>query len=507
MNSQNSDPQGGSTQNNGYNGPQYGAAPDPGTSPFGPAAGAGNSYEGQFYHQATGASGGPGHGTYEATNGTGSANGSASSAHSAQGAGPFSGPNGSSAYRGMYGSPIGAGGSGGPGGPGSFGGGPVPGYFGPPLQKPRQRWSTALLAITAVLSLVLGGAIGTQLDNVLQGDDTADPGTSEQQAPQQGPFQSPQPVDPNATQPSIDAGEKVESAPGVVLINTLLFNGAGAGTGMILNSDGLILTNYHVVSGSETVTVSIADTGEQHEAEVLGHDATRDVAVLQITDGSDFDTVSIGDSDLAKGDAVSAIGNGSGQGYLTELLGEVTGLDQTITAMDEMSPSSDGEVLTGLIATDADVVPGYSGGPLMNENGEVVGVTTAASQGNTSEQVSGYAVPIATAMDIADQITSGDVTSDTIVVGRNPALGVTVAGGNTAGAEIVEVLEGSAAAEAGVKEGDTVTALDGKAITDPGTLSSLVKEYSIGDTVTLDVTGADGTERQVDVKLSESTVN
>ena len=204
---------------------------------------------------------------------------------------------------------------------------------------------------------------------------------------------------------------------------------------------------------------------------------------------------------------MSAIGNGSGQGYLTELQGEVTGLDQTITAMDEMSPSSDGEVLTGLIATDADVVPGYSGGPLVNKSGEVVGITTAASQGTTSEQVSGYAVPIATAMDIVNQITSGNVTSDTIVLGRNPALGVTVAGGNVPGAQIVEVLKGSAADEAGLKEGDTVTAVDGTAITDASMLSSLIKEYQIGDTVTLKVTGQDGTERDVDVTLSESSVN
>ena len=265
-------------------------------------------------------------------------------------------------------------------GGGAYGGGgmygpPVPPYFAPEPPKPKRRWSTALLVLTAAFSLVLGGAIGTQLDKVMQESPTADSTNSqleqqqqEQQEQQQNPFQSPQSNDPNGESGTeLDAGEKVDSAPGVVLINTLLFNGAGAGTGMILDSDGLILTNYHVVTGSETVSVTVSDTGEEYEAEVLGHDAVRDVAVLQMTDGSGFDTVQTDTADLSEGDAVSAIGNGSGQGYLTELQGSVTGLDQTITAMDEMSASSDGEVLTGLISTDADVVPGYSGGPLVNE--------------------------------------------------------------------------------------------------------------------------------------------
>lgn len=405
-------------------------------------------------------------------------------------------------------------------GGGAYGGGgmygpPVPPYFAPEPPKPKRRWSTALLVLTAAFSLVLGGAIGTQLDKVMQESPTADSTNSqleqqqqEQQEQQQNPFQSPQANDPNGESGTeLDAGEKVDSAPGVVLINTLLFNGAGAGTGMILDSDGLILTNYHVVTGSETVSVTVSDTGEEYEAEVLGHDAVRDVAVLQITDGSGFDTVQTDTAGLSEGDAVSAIGNGSGQGYLTELQGSVTGLDQTITAMDEMSSSSDGEVLTGLISTDADVVPGYSGGPLVNESGAVVGMTTAASQGTTSEQVSGYAVPISTALDIADQISSGNITSDTIVMGKSAALGVTVAGGNTPGAQIVEVLEGSAAADAGLTEGDTITALDGNPVNNASVLSSLVKEYEIGDTVTLDVTTQDGSQKQVDVKLGESTVN
>jgi len=274
---------------------------------------------------------------------------------------------------------------------------------------------------------------------------------------------------------------------------------------MIISSDGLMLTNYHVVSGSEDVQITVSDTGKTYTAHVLGHDATHDIALLQIDDAKDLETVTTNTKKLQIGDEVSAVGNGSGQGYLTQLDGSVLALGETITATDAASPT-DGEVLTDLIVTDADVVPGYSGGPLFNSDGEVVGITTAASRGTTSDQVNGYAVPISTALDIADQIKSGK-PSDTVRIGKNPALGVTVANGTTSGARIVEVLEGSAAAQAGIVADDTVTALDGTPITTSSMLSELVKEHEVGDVVTLTVVGVDGTQREVQVTLAESTVN
>lgn len=395
--------------------------------------------------------------------------------------------------------------------------GPANGGTVPPTGVPEQdhrrekrRWSTALLGLTAAFSMLFGGVVGTQLDTLFGWDSTPSQSSQPRQIPQ-----APQ-VDPDNSQnipgqqssPSsgLDAGTVVESAPGIVLVNTHLYYGDGAGTGMILTSDGLMITNYHVVSGSEEVQITISDTGETYTAQVLGHDATHDIALLQIDDAKNLDTVKTNTKQLKIGDEVSAVGNGSGQGYLTQLDGSVIALDETITATDAASPT-DGEVLTGLIVTDADVVPGYSGGPLFNSDGEVVGVTTAASRGVTSDQVNGFAVPIATALDIADQIKSGK-PSDTVRIGRNPALGVTVANGTTSGgARIVEVLEGSAADQAGIVPDDTVIALDGTAITTSGMLSGLVKEYEVGDVVTLTVIGADGMQREVQVTLAESTVN
>jgi S1-C subfamily serine protease len=330
------------------------------------------------------------------------------------------------------------------------------------------------------------------------------------------------PVLPNGQEDSdaANTGTRVESAPGVVLINTLLLNGQGAGTGMVIDSSGLVLTNYHVVEGSTTVSVTIGDTGQTYEATVVGHDASRDIALLQLENAEDLKTVKINTDGVSEGDEVSAIGNGMGQGYLSEVKGSVTALNQQITAQSEGS-SSGSEELSGLIKTDADVVSGYSGGPLMNADGEVIGVTTAASMGVTSTQISGYAIPISDAMEIAEQIKNGQ-SSDTVVIGKNAALGVSISTpdadsqssgqqadpsqSNSSGAIIREVFEGSGAEAAGLQAGETITALNGQELS-ASELSEAIKRYSVGDKVTLTVTGVDGASREVEVTLGESTVN
>ncbi|AWE41789.1 PDZ domain-containing protein [Actinobaculum sp. 352] len=396
---------------------------------------------------------------------------------------------------------------------------------------PRRRFSTAVLALTAALALVLGGVLGTGIGTLIQGDNTAvdtpsqtidpfftDPGTNDVEGTEGGFI----PVLPNDQEDSDAAstGTRVESAPGVVLINTLLMNGQGAGTGMVIDPSGLVLTNYHVVEGSTTVNVTVGDTGQTYEATVVGHDASRDVALLQLKNATNLETVKINKGTVNEGDAVSAIGNGMGQGYLSEVKGSVTGLNQQITAQSEGS-SSGSEELSGLIKTDADVVSGYSGGPLMNADGEVIGVTTAASMGVTSTQVSGYAIPISDAMAIADQIKNGQ-SSDTVVIGKNAALGVSISTAdadsqssgqqadpsqsNSSGAIIREVFEGSGAEAAGLQAGETITALNGQELS-ASELSEAIKRYSVGDKVTLTVTGVDGTSREVEVTLGESTVN
>ncbi|MGM7669620.1 S1C family serine protease [Microbacterium sp. A93] len=301
----------------------------------------------------------------------------------------------------------------------------------------------------------------------------------------------------------VDAGVEVQDAPGVLMINTETTYGEGAGTGMVVSADGLALTNYHVVDGSSEVEVTVADTGETLVASVVGRDAAHDVAVLQLQDASGLDTISVDSSGVDSGDDVAAVGNGSGQGYLTAVSGAVTGLDQSISA----ESLGDTEDLTGLIATEADVVPGYSGGPLVDDDGQVVGMSTAASVGETSEQVNGFALQVTEALDIADQIVAG-TESDSVQVGASGALGVTVTDSpGVEGALVVEAAPGSAAESAGLVAGDTVTALDGTEVADSAELSDQVGSLDPGDTVTLAWTDADGTEHTDSVDLGESTVN
>ncbi|MDO4889021.1 MAG: trypsin-like peptidase domain-containing protein [Actinomycetaceae bacterium] len=380
--------------------------------------------------------------------------------------------------------------------------------------KRRRSWTTAALAAAAMAGLLLGGLVGG-----LTGFAVGEHGSREDAQLEQP--QQPQPsIDPNQPQDQqpeqgVQQGEKVDSAPGVVLVTTAYENGQGAGTGMIVDKSGIVLTNYHVVTNSSEVTVTVADTQKQYTATVVGHNSSKDIAVLEIKDPpKDLEAVTVAKKAAKKGDSVSAVGNGSGQGYLTSLSGTVTGLDQSITAHDSAN-SERADELAGLIQTDADVVPGYSGGPLMNADGEVVGVTTAASTGYTSADVNGYAVPIDEAMSIVKKIRSGDADDDT-TIGKNPALGVSVSTNNQngsggegsgKGAVVQNVVEGSGAEAAGIQQGDVITHLDGDEVNSASDLSDRVRQHKIGDKVKLKVKGSDGNSKEVEVKLGESSVN
>src|SRR5215210_4858708 len=217
----------------------------------------------------------------------------------------------------------------------------------------------------------------------------------------------------NQTQPSAvdsDLATDAESQ-GVVLIDTQLsYEGAaGAGTGVVLTSGGEVLTNYHVVEGATAISVTLATTGRTYPASVVGHSATSDVALLQLEDASGLPTATLDDDSVALGDAVTAVGNAGGTGTLTAADGRVTDLSSSITTASEGSVAS--ESLRGLIETDADVVAGDSGGPLLDAEGEVVGIDTAASSGTSSSTIDGYAIPIGDALSVVRQIRSGTETA------------------------------------------------------------------------------------------------
>lgn len=401
-------------------------------------------------------------------------------------------------------------------GSGHYGNG---GHYGPPYMfptptpKPRYRWSSAFVTLAAVLGLLIGGVVGAGITSLALNGGTSDYSSTPNALPQSPstPESNPFPGDllPNTGQPEasgLDQGTRVDSAPGLVVINSSLMNGTSAGTGFVIDSDnGLLLTNYHVVADTETVMVTIADTGEEYEAKVLGHDATKDIAVLQIPNVSNLKEVTVSKDPVKVGDSVKMWGNGNGQGFISSLDGTVTATDETIIARDSINAS--GQKLQNLIETDADVVPGYSGGVMLNSNGDVVGITVAASGGQTTDTVYGYAIPVETGLKVAQQVLSGDA-SGSVVIGRNAALGIQVLNteDGSAGAIVAGIIEGSAAEAAGLQKGDKITSVNGESITDAAQLSELIRSFKIGDTVTITIERA-GQSSDITVTLKESSFN
>ena len=291
-----------------------------------------------------------------------------------------------------------------------------------------------------------------------------------------------------------------DQSQGVVLINTTLTNGAAAGTGLVLDESGLVLTNYHVVEGSTQVQVTIATDGTTYTATVVGHDQEADIALLQLDGASGLATVDLDDDgDPAVSDAVTAVGNAEGQGYLSASDGTVVALEQSITT--QSSGSVLGENLSGLIETDAYVVGGYSGGALLDDEGEVVGITTAASGGGITES---YAVPIEDALAVADAIASGD-EGDGVQIGAAGYLGIGIA--NTSSMQVASVQSGSAAADAGIVPGDILTSVDGTAITSYDVLKATLATHAPGDDITIGWTDGNGQAQTATVTLGESPVN
>jgi S1-C subfamily serine protease len=297
--------------------------------------------------------------------------------------------------------------------------------------------------------------------------------------------------------------------PGMVdVISTLGYSHATAeGTGMVLTSTGEVLTNNHVVAGATSIKVRDIGDGRTYTAKVVGYSDSKDVAVLQLTDASRLATVSIGNSStVAAGQRIVAIGNAEGRdGTPSVVTGAVISTGNTITAVDD----GDGvqEHLEGMIQTDANIEPGDSGGPLVNSSGQIVGMDTAASTsssggyGTTADQTTeAFSIPIDEAMSLAHQIEAGKA-STTVHIGPTAFLGVEVDGSGstgsgfgqtTSGVEIAGVVPGTAAAKAGLSEGDVITSVGGHQITSDSNLQTVIEEYRPGDKVTIGWSGQFG---------------
>lgn len=310
---------------------------------------------------------------------------------------------------------------------------------------------------------------------------------------------------PTLPHPPLDPSAMVaQVGPAVVNIDTQMgYQGAvGAGTGIVLDSNGVVLTNNHVVAGATDIKAVSVGTGQTYDVDVIGFDRSHDVAVLQLRGAGGLPAANIGSSGrVAVGDPVVSMGNAGGQGGTPSAVpGHVTGLNQTVSAADELTGSS--ETLTNMIKADTAIRPGDSGGPMVNAAGQVIGMNTAASDNYKFAQPGGegYAIPIDQAMSIAGQIRSGSPSS-TVHVGQTAFLGVGVVDNNGGGARVAQVLADTPAAEIGIAKDDVITTVNGTPVNSPTDLTNVLDQRHPGDNVTLTWRGPAGGDHSANATL------
>ncbi|WP_067457635.1 S1C family serine protease [Actinomadura macra] len=295
--------------------------------------------------------------------------------------------------------------------------------------------------------------------------------------------------------------------PGVVNIDTEqgLNSTTAAGTGIVLDPSGFVLTNNHVIQGATSIKGTDTDNRRGYPAQVVGYDRAGDIAVIRLTGATGLKPAAFGDASTVRvGDPVTAVGNAGGKGGTpTVVTGRVISLGQAVTARDESDGTS--ERLTGLIETSAPIRPGDSGGPLLDAGGRVIGINTAASGGTEMRRKGarrGYAIPSGRALEIARQIQRGQA-SRTVHIGPTALLGVKVRGaGGTAGALVAEVVPGTPADAAGVPVGVVIVSLGGSPVDSPATLTDLMLSHHPGDTVRIEWTTPQGARQYSDLHLT-----
>lgn len=351
-----------------------------------------------------------------------------------------------------------------------------------------------LALLVVAVSVGIGASIGR----------TQDPTTTTPAGDTSG--QGTQTVPGNAPGISDAAGIAAKVNRAVVDVNTVLGyeNAQAAGTGVVIGSSGLVLTNNHVVAGATSITVTRVTDGRQYQASVVGYDRTEDIAVVQMKGASGLPSAAIGDATKVKlGDPVLAIGNAGGTGGTpTVAEGTVSALNRSITASDQSSGTS--EQLTGLIEVAANIQSGDSGGPLVNSAGQVIGINTAASTGFHYQSNSGvgFAIPINQAMTIGRQITAGRASTK-VHIGATAFLGVQVGSGNGtggSGAPVVGVLSGTPADAAGIAEGDVITSVNGTTVDSPNALTTILDGHHPGDPLRVEWVSAQGQRHAATIK-------
>jgi S1-C subfamily serine protease len=466
-------------------------------------------------------------------------------------------PGGYGAAAGGYGSEPGgygasAGGSGagtgGSDGFGSFGSGTAGGWGAPgsPPRPPRRRGRHAgVYVAVALLAASVGAGLTVALDN--NPTPEAAPGISSNDVP--APHSNAAGSGASAAAVNWTALQRKVRPALVDITSTLKYNSETAeGTGMILSSTGLVLTNNHVIDQATNVSASlVTNAGRKYRARVIGYDNTDDVALLQLVGASGLPVVSFGNSaQVSLGTQVLALGNAEGKGGATPARGIINALDRSIQASDQGSNST--EDLNHMLQTNAQIQQGDSGGALINGAGQVIGMITAANtsasgQSGSSGGTLGFAIPINTASAIAKEIAGGKASA-TVYIGLPGFLGVEVAqsassnpqqqaadeeqtggGGPSGGAQaacqasnsqasapakiapvnsgalILGVLCGTAANTRGLTAGDVITAVDGQAVTTPSSLTGITAKYHAGAVVSVTWVGVRGNKHTASLKL------
>ena len=278
---------------------------------------------------------------------------------------------------------------------------------------------------------------------------------------------------------------------------------SGAGSGVIISSDGYILTCAHVVDGASSITVTIGD--KDYTATLVGEDTTSDIAVIKI-DADGLTPATVGNSDSLKvGQSVMAVGNPLGELGGTVTGGMISALNRSVTIQGSSSVNT-----MSLIQMDASVSPGNSGGGLFNMNGELVGIVNAKSSSSDAEGL-GFAIPINDAIKVAQELLENGY-----VTGR-PYLGITYLavtdaqtasqlGVNAYGVYVVEVVKGGPAEKAGLQAGDRIVSVDGTEIASKDDLGTLMQKHAAGDTLSITI-ARDGQMQTINVTLGEKTAS
>jgi putative serine protease PepD len=373
-----------------------------------------------------------------------------------------------------------------PGGPGF---GPPPGDSSPPtlLAPPpprRNRTMTGIVAAALIAGLV-GGGLGFGGAYALLDERSANPTLSS----------APAGSGSAAAAPGSVAAAAQKALPSTVDLRVQLGQGVAEGSGVILTADGNVLTNNHVVAGARAISVTLSD-GSEHPATVVGTAPSYDLAVVKLTGVSGLTPATLGQSsDLQVGQPVVAIGSPQGlTGTVTT--GIVSAFNRTVQVQ---GADGTGVVYNGL-QTDTPINPGNSGGPLVNLDGQVIGINSAIATGGGQSNGSiglGFAIPVDQAKRVAQEIMDNGTAT-------KPVLGVQ--GGDTppsadqSGARISAVQAGSPAAQAGLAVGDVVTEVGNARVEDFSDLVARIGSYAPGQQVTLTV-GSGGAERTVNVTL------